>query len=222
MEGKNREGKNEMAIEENSTYLRDAYSAKDNRALERAYDQWADKYDEHVTTFGYRIPAVAAGLIGRYLMPEIAPILDAGVGTGLMGEILEAMGYQGQIGIDMSKGMLEKAAQRNIYKTLHRMVLGEKLNFPSDYFGACQSMGVFTEGHAPASAFDELVRVVCSGGYIFFSLLDKVYDQKGYKEKFETLENDKKWQCVEKTKKFPGVPLEDPNLLHRVYVYRIR
>jgi len=138
-----------------------------------------------------------------------------------MGAILDALGYQGQVGIDMSRGMLDKAAQRNIYKTLHQMVLGEELDFPSNHFSACQSMGVFTAGHAPASAFDELVRVVCPGGHILFSLMEEVYDQKGYKDKFEALEKVSKWQLVKKTKKFPGLPLENPNLLHRVYVYRV-
>ena len=138
-----------------------------------------------------------------------------------MGAVLDALGYRGQVGVDMSAGMLKKARERNIYTDLHQMVLGEKLDFPSDHFGACQSIGVFTAGHAPASAFDELVGVLCPGGHIFFSLLEDVYATNGYKEKFETLENDGKWQLTEKTKKFPGLPLEDPNLFHRVYVYRV-
>ena len=210
-----------MVTEESSAHLQKVYSAKDNLDLKEAYDHWAGKYDEHVTAFGYQIPAVAAGLFGKYVAPEVTPILDAGAGTGLMGTVLDALGYRGQIGIDMSAGMLKKARERNIYTDLHQMVLGEKLDFPSDHFGACQSIGVFTAGHAPAKAFDELVRVLCSGGYIFFSLLEDVYAPKGYKDKFETLENDRKWQLMEKTKKFPGLPLEDPDLFHRVYVYRV-
>lgn len=210
-----------MVTEESSAYLQKVYSAKDNRDLKKAYDLWAGKYDEHVTAFGYQIPAVAAGLFGKYVMPETKPILDAGAGTGLMGAVLDALGYRGQVGVDMSTGMLKKARERNIYTDLHQMILGEKLDFPSDHFGACQSIGVFTAGHAPASAFDELVRVLCPGGYIFFSLLEDVYAPKGYKEKFVTLEKDGKWQLTEKTKKFPGLPLEDPELLHRVYAYRV-
>jgi predicted TPR repeat methyltransferase len=210
-----------MKTEDRSNYLKNVYAAKDNRALEEAYDQWAEKYDVHVTAFGYQIPAVAGGLIGRHLPPEATPILDAGAGTGLMGSVLDALGYQGQVAIDISKGMLNKAAQRNLYTALHQMVLGDRLDFPSDHFSACQSMGVFTEGHAPASAFDELVRVVRTGGYIFFSLLEAIFEQKGYQHKFETLEKHGKWRLIEKTKAFPGLPLEDPDRLHRVYVYQV-
>ena len=210
-----------MVQEESSAFLHKVYTAKNNRDLKKAYDQWAEKYDAHVTAFGYKIPAVAAGLFGKYVTPETTPILDAGAGTGLMGSILDALGYRGQIGIDISAGMLNKANERDVYKNLHQMVLGEKLDFPSNHFGACQSIGVFTAGHAPASAFDELVRVLCSGGYIIFSLLEDVYISKRYKDKFAALENDGKWQLMEKTKKFPGLPLEDPDLFHRVYVYRV-
>lgn len=87
-----------------------------------------------------------------------------------MGELLDILGYQGQVAIDLSKGMLARAADRGIYTELREMVLGEKLDFADDHFGACQSMGVFTAGHAPASAFDELVRIIRPGGHILFSL----------------------------------------------------
>ena len=96
-----------------------------------------------------------------------------------MGSILDSLGYREQVGIDISAGMLNKASERGVYKNLHQMVLGEKLDFPSGYFGACQSIGVFTAGHAPACAFDELVRILYVGGYIIFSLLEDVYMPNG-------------------------------------------
>ncbi|BBO69504.1 methyltransferase type 11 [Desulfosarcina alkanivorans] len=210
-----------MVRQESSVNLQKVYSARDNRDLMAAYDQWAEKYDADVTSFGYNIPAVAAGMFGKYVVPGTTPILDAGAGTGLMGAILDLLGYRGQVGIDVSAGMLNKANERDVYEALHQMVLGEKLDFPSGHFGACQSIGVFTAGHAPASAFDELVRVLCPGGYILFSMLEEVYIPKGYKDKFDALENDGKWQMVEKTKAFPGLPLEHPDRLNRVYVYRV-
>ncbi len=210
-----------MIKQESSDFLQKVYSSEDNNDLKEAYDQWAEKYDEHVTAFGYMIPAVAAGLFGKYVSFDASPILDAGAGTGLMGNVLSAMGYRDQVGIDISAGMLKMAFERNIYKELHQMTLGEPLDFPSNYFGACQSIGVFTEGHAPAGAFDELVRVLLPGAYIIFSLMENVYLSNGYKDKFEALEDAGKWQRIEKTKEFPGLPLEDPELFHRVYVYRI-
>ena len=210
-----------MVNKESSDILQKVYSARDNEDLEKAYDLWAPKYDEHVTAFGYMIPAVAAGLFCKYVRLKTRPILDAGAGTGLMGGILDAIGYRGQIGIDLSAGMLKMASERKIYDALHQMILGEPLNFPSNHFGACQSIGVFTAGHAPARAFEELVRVLIPGAYIIFSLMEDVYVPKGYKSMFEALEKDGKWQLSEKTKRFAGLPLEHPDLFHRVFVYRV-
>jgi predicted TPR repeat methyltransferase len=171
-----------MIEKESSEFLQKVYSAQDNNDLKKAYDQWAEKYDKHVTAFGYMIPAVAAGFFGKYVDVDTSPILDAGAGTGLMGGVLDAIGYRGQVAIDISAGMLNKASERNVYMNLHQMILGEVLNFPSDYFGACQFIGVFSKGHAPARAFDELVRVLCPGAYIIFSLLENIYESNGYKD----------------------------------------
>ncbi|MBI9086462.1 MAG: class I SAM-dependent methyltransferase [Desulfobacterales bacterium] len=210
-----------MPENESSKYLEQVYSASDNRALKEAYDQWSDKYDAHVTGFGYQIPAVASCLFGRYVAPDTGPFLDAGTGTGLMGEMLDILGYQGQVAIDLSKGMLARAAARGVYTELREMVLGEKLDFADNHFGACQSIGVFTAGHAPASAFDELVRIVRPGGHIVFSLMERLYEEGDFKEKLEGLETAKKWTQVARTRPFPGLPLEDPDLMHQVFVYRV-
>jgi predicted TPR repeat methyltransferase len=210
-----------MGREERSTFLKKVYDAADTCDLQEAYDAWAGKYDADVTAFGYKIPAVAAGFFGKYVASETTPILDAGAGTGMMGDILDALGYRGQVGIDLSACMLKMAGARNVYGELYQMVLGEKLDFPSDHFGACQSIGVFTAGHAPADAFDELVRVLRTGGYIIFSILEDVFVKKGYKDKFESLEKSGKWRLVERTKPFQGMPLECPDQLNRVYVYQV-
>ena len=107
-----------MTTKENSDFLHKVYSARNSDDLKEAYDQWAEKYDEHVTAFGYMIPAVAAGLFGKYVRPDASPILEAGAGTGLMGSVLDAMGYRDQVGIDISAGMLEMASKRHIYLEL--------------------------------------------------------------------------------------------------------
>jgi predicted TPR repeat methyltransferase len=136
-----------MSKQESSKILEKVYSAKDNESLVDAYNEWAENYDEHVTSFGYKIPSVAAALFGRYVNDEDSLMLDAGAGTGIMGEILYLAGYANWIGIDMTPGMLKLAEARNVYKSLRVMTLGEKLNFADNEFEACQSIGVFTAGH---------------------------------------------------------------------------
>ncbi len=210
-----------MTKDKSSKYLQDVYGAKTNQELAESYDKWAEAYDEDVNSFGYVIPAVLAGLMGRNVHPLDGPILDAGAGTGLTGWIVSLLGYQDIVAIDLSTGMLEKAQKRGVFKALHQMVLGEHLDFTDNYFGAVVSTGVFTQGHAPSKAFDELARVVKPGGHILFSLHMDSYHNGGFKEKQEAMVKGNIWKPSEMTEEFPGLPLEDPNIKHRVFVYRV-
>ena len=64
------------------------YSTKDNEELLKRYDEWAASYDDDLTTQEeHRAPAVAAEVLYR-LVPKNAKLLDAGAGTGLLGEVL--------------------------------------------------------------------------------------------------------------------------------------
>ena len=173
------------------------YTSKDNEELRERYDQWAKEYDEDLEkNHDYQAPKITAGYITRYV-PTGARILDVGAGTGLMGEVLTNLGYNNQIAIDLSQGMLDLAQQKNVYQELHQMVLGEILDFPTNSFDAAVSTGVFTQAHAPASSFDEVVRIVKPGGYIIFTLSTDSYKNAGFKEKFDTLESEGKWKLVE-------------------------
>jgi len=173
------------------------YTSKDNKELEERYDQWAKEYDKDLEiNHEYQAPTVTAGYCTHYISKE-AKVLDVGAGTGLMGEVLANLGYNNQIAIDLSHGMLEVARQKNIYQELYQMVLGENLDFPTDSFDAAVSTGTFTKAHAPASSFDEIVRIVKPGGYIIFTLSADSYKNAGFKEKFKTLESEGKWKLVE-------------------------
>ena len=100
-------------------------SARNNDELTEGYDGWAKYYDRDVLSFGYKIPAIMTCLIGRHIPPDIGTMLDAGVGTGILGETLALMGYKDLVGIDMSQGMLEVAQKKDVHKKLLKMTLGE-------------------------------------------------------------------------------------------------
>ena len=64
------------------------YSSRNNEELAERYDQWAKDYDSELEKyFAYRGPQMATELFTRYVHKE-ARILDAGAGTGIIGEIL--------------------------------------------------------------------------------------------------------------------------------------
>ncbi|MDH3692457.1 MAG: class I SAM-dependent methyltransferase [Gammaproteobacteria bacterium] len=209
-----------MTATSKTDILDKVYSATSNQELEAGYDEWARHYDEDLQRFGYRIPAVIAGLSGRYVNRDAHPLLDAGCGTGLMGEALYLLGYRSLIGIDMSQGMLDVARTKDIYLELHHMTLGERLDFGDNTFVTTFAVGVITIGHAPAHSFDELIRITRPDGYLLFSIRVDREPESGYFAKLDALENDGKWQQVEMTKPFQSMPLAEPEVLHQVCVYR--
>jgi SAM-dependent methyltransferase len=109
-----------------------------------------------------------------------AAILDAGAGTGANGTLLSILGYNNITGLDMSERMLVLARARKCYADLCRGILGERLDFQSNSFDAIISTGTFTTGHAPASAFDELTRILEPGGVIIFTVGTAVWDDAGF------------------------------------------
>ena len=197
------------------------YSSRDNKELEGRYDKWAKDYDADLDEgFGYLGPQKAVDVFRRYV-PKEARILDAGAGTGLVGELLVKQGYSNLVAMDMSLGMLEEARAKNAYREFHRMVMGETLSFPPDSFDAVISVGVLTVGHAPASSLDELIRVTKPGGYIAFTLRPDVYRNNGFKEKQDALEAEGKWILAEVSEEFQALPKGEPDVYHQVWVYQI-
>ncbi|MFC1914110.1 class I SAM-dependent DNA methyltransferase [Chloroflexota bacterium] len=148
-------------------------------------------------------------------------ILDAGAGTGLMGELLAGLGYREMTAMDLSQGMLEEARKKNVYREFHQMMMGEPLDYATDSFDAVISVGVFTVGHAPASSFDELIRITKQGGYIVFTLRPDVYENSGFREKQKALESAGKWKRIELSDKFQTLPKGEPDVHHQVWVYQV-
>ena len=197
------------------------YAAKDNRELEARYDEWAPLYDRDLTEdFEWLSPRVAVDALARHARQE-ATILDVGAGTGLVGECLIDAGYRDLQAMDLSPGMLEVARQKNIYGKLWQMTLGERLSFASDTFDAVIGVGVFSTGHAPVHAFDELVRITRGGGHIVFSLKTDVYEQDGFGQYLADLEAAGNWRLVERSERFHPLPKGEPKVMHRVWVYRV-
>lgn len=195
------------------------YQAEGNKDLEARYDLWAKEYDEDVASYGYKIPGILSGFLGRFLQPDDGAILDAGAGTGIMGEIMFLLGYKNLVAIDLSRGMLEIAKQKRVYKELHRMVLGEYLDFPDNIFAGVVAVGVISVGHAPPESFDELIRCTYKGGYIMFSVRA---DAQGFSERQDMLESANKWELVVATTPFISLPLGEPDIKHRIFVYQVQ
>lgn len=198
------------------------YASENNQQLEERYDEWAKEYDDDLEDdFGYVMPRMTAEVFVRFV-PKDAKVLDAGAGTGLVGVELKRLGYWDVEAMDMSRGMLEVAGAKNVYGALHQMVMGDPLGFESDKYDATIGVGVLTLGHAPANSLDELVRVTKPGGVVAFTLRPDVYERNGFREKQDKLVSEGKWELVEVSEEFRGLPKGEPDVYFQVWVYRVR
>src|SRR5690349_4472041 len=99
-----------MAEARHSGTLGAVYQAKRPEEVASLYDGWAETYDMEMAAAGYRHPTICLALLCRHLPRGSTPLLDAGAGTGLIGEWLGIMGYPHVEALDISEGMLARAA----------------------------------------------------------------------------------------------------------------
>jgi len=167
----------------------------------------------------YASPRAVAGVAGRLLDPD-ATVLDAGAGTGLLGEELVRAGFRRLDAFDMSDGMLGQAAGKGIYRDLRVARLGEPLEYDTGSYDAVVCAGVLTAGHAPAASLDELVRVTRPGGHVIFTLRSDTA-LPGFGDKIAELEQGRRWALVDRGDEFQALPRGEPGVLVRVWAFRV-
>lgn len=197
------------------------YSATGREQSEAAYDEWAARYEADVFAFGFRLPGVAAAVWSRFVELDAGPILDAGCGTGLQAEPLALAGYRPIIGIDLSAGMLSVARHKKIYRELHQLALGEALPFDRGQFANSLSVGAITPGHAPPNSFDEIIRITRKGGLVVFGMRVDAAQDPSYPAAMAQYESAGRWQKIFETDTFDTMPIGEPDVQSKVYVYRV-
>ena len=197
------------------------YESTNDKELEDRYDQWAADYDSDLAQeFEWNAPQNATAVFVKHV-DKAAHILDAGAGTGLVGECLAEVGYKDMVAMDLSQGMLEEAKSKNVYNAFDQMALGGTLDYSTDEFDAVISVGVFTQGHAPANSFDELARITKPGGLIVFSLRVDTYESAGFKQQQSGMEESGIWKLAEMTDEYQPMPQGEPEVWHRIWAYRV-
>lgn len=83
------------------------------------FDRYADSFDEALARLAYRVPALIAEQLAEVAGTPAGQwrALDAGCGTGLCGSLLRPWARH-LTGVDLSRGMLEKARERGCYDEL--------------------------------------------------------------------------------------------------------
>lgn len=185
-------------------FLGAVYDAKGKDAVAELYNKWAATYDAEMAAAGYRHPSIALALLARHLPKGAAPLLDAGAGTGLIGQWLQIMGYPQVEALDISEGMLVVAKSKNCYSAFHVFGLGGPLPFADGQFAGIVSAGVFTSGHVGVEGTDELIRSCAGGGVIVLTVKGALWDA-GFAEH---LRGDKRIRIVEVTEPYVSMPGE--------------
>ena len=162
----------------------------DPQKLRAFYDEWAKNYEIDITDAGYSGPQIAAKLFHQFhpsREQEVCyafNILDAGCGTGLVGDELSKLGYAQIDGFDLSDAMAQKAIETGSYSDVNSgidIMLAAQSYSPQSYAGVI-CIGVFTLGHVPPEALRVLIGLVATGGLLVVSTRDQYYDQSDFQQ----------------------------------------
>ena len=144
----------------------------DQDIIGEQYDDLAEKYDGLMEVFGLADPDVVADAAVSLGVGLDIDILDIGCGTGLPGVALHSRGFRTIDGMDASAGMLEKCAQKGVYRNVIQQLLGAPENFPKKYHGQYDlvtALSCIGQGHLGVEIFDEMMLALRPGGHFIFT-----------------------------------------------------
>jgi predicted TPR repeat methyltransferase len=141
--------------------------------VERTFDSFAASFESKLEKLSYRAPALVAAMIedSGIAASKRLDVLDAGCGTGLCGPLVAPYARR-LVGVDLSRGMLARAKEKNVYDALRNAELTEYLHDNRDAFDVIVSADTLVY-------FGDLERVLTAAaralrplGMIVFTLED--------------------------------------------------
>ena len=162
------------------------------------YTKWAanNQFNKDMIIWNYTAPVNAANLLNKHSINKNINILDAGCGSGLVGEKLKKLGYTNIIGVDFSQDMLD-LVKKEIYQHLELIDLNKNLKYQDNYFDAITCVGTFTYGHVKANALQEFIRITKQNGLICYTINEGIYTEYKFDKKIEELVNNNLWEILE-------------------------
>ena len=169
------------------------HTLKSTDEVRDLYDDWSknDKYNQDMIDWEYSGPREVVSAFLPHASRKGIKILDAGCGSGLVGEELSKEGYSIIHGADIAAKLMN-SIPAGIYQELHNIDLNKPINFTDDFFDAVLCVGTFTFGHVKAKALSEFTRIVKSGGIIGFTINEGVFLDHGFKSELDHLVIQKK------------------------------
>lgn len=132
----------------------------------------ANDYNKEATAIGWDAPAIVYALASPYTRPG-QEIIDIGIGTGLGSELFHCAGLR-VVGLDISEEMLDACRAKGCVERLVRHDLTVfPYPFENDSFDHAVSTGVFQFFENLSLIFQEVNRILKSGGIFVFVTGDR-------------------------------------------------
>jgi predicted TPR repeat methyltransferase len=150
--------------------------------VEQVFDDMADSFDAHlVENLDYRAPDLLGDALSAALPPPASSldVLDAGCGTGLCAPHLRPYARR-LIGVDLSAGMLARAAGRQVYDDLVQAELTTFLDRQSEAFDVIASADTLCYFGALEPVVEAAAKALKSGGLLAFTSEDVGDDGPGF------------------------------------------
>ena len=126
------------------------------------------------------------------------------------------MGYNAIDGIDISQGMLDKAAEKSLYADLRVADIIQPLALARDSYRAVISSGGFTIGHVGSEGLGQLLAVCEAGRHVVITVKIGVW-QDDIHPYLHALARDGKVRILDQTDPYVSMP-GDPNTISSLAV----
>lgn len=173
------------------------------------YDGWAAAYDRDLADWAYMAPDVAASELLEHGV-DLARVLDAGCGTGLVGQALRRAGYAGElVGVDVSAESLRIADATSAYDGTAVADLQQGVQYGDDAFDALICVGVMTYVPDVERCWREFARVVRPGGVVVVTQREDLWEERRCAAVIDALAADGSWTPISVSEARPYLPGND-------------
>jgi predicted TPR repeat methyltransferase len=151
--------------------------------LQAVFDGYADRFDAHLIALGYRVPGLIRSALAKHPTVDagghIGPVLDLGCGTGLIAVALTDLPIAPIVGIDISPRMLEVAATKQLYSTLHEADLLSFLTSSAEQWPLILAGDVLVYFGELREVLAAVYQRLAPGGWFVFAVEELLPDRNG-------------------------------------------